>query len=54
MTIKARLDALERSMKAATESLSRQGRLPVRFIAVNDPEEGLEEFVLPIPTIARV
>jgi hypothetical protein len=52
MTVKARLDSFERQLKAATIALSKQGRLPVRLVFVNDPEEGLDEYRLPPEVLA--
>lgn len=46
MSVKGRLDHFERQLKLATVALSRSGRLPVKIVCINDPEEGLEEFVL--------
>ena len=46
MTIKSRLDGLERQLNLATIALRKSKRLPLQLLIVNDPEEGLEEFRL--------
>ena len=46
MSIKARLDGFDKQLKLAAAQLSRASRLPLEFVIINDPEEGLEAFRL--------
>lgn len=42
MTLRSKLDALEKRMGMATLALAKQGRLAARFVVVNDPEDEAE------------
>jgi hypothetical protein len=47
MTIKPRLDALDRQLKAARIALKRSGRIRSPMLFLSDPEDDLSEFKLP-------
>jgi hypothetical protein len=44
MSIRSRLDNLERQMKAAQAALAKAGRIRTPMIFINDPEEDLDQY----------
>ena len=52
MTLKRRMEALERSVKELEARLRK--RVPPAFVVINDPEAGLEDYRLPDDVVEKL